>query len=264
MKKLGTVLSLIGLLIFATLTWAEEGKETGGAIEKITYTISQDYRCFYSKEILKRLAIGIGLAGGLANTPIDEEIQGYVQDTLRNTATDKVSESVKPFGEGAITIPLYAGVALFGEFTKDSKLGSTIGKWGKSSLRTILVGAPPMLFLQRATGASRPKEDGSRWMPFNDTNGVSGHSFMGAVPFLTAAKGTDNLYVKCSLYLGSMLCGLSRINDNSHYTSQAALGWWVAYLAASCGGRTEKEGKRLIVVPASIKDGMGALAILYF
>jgi hypothetical protein len=100
-----------------------------------------------------------------------------------------------------------------------------------------------MLALQQVIGASRPgeAESGSHWEPFHDDNGVSGHSFMGAVPFITAAHMTKNPWLRGGLYLGSGMAGLSRINDNHHYASQAALGWWMAYLAARCVNPTERD-----------------------
>ena len=110
-----------------------------------------------------------------------------------------------------------------------------------------------MLLLQRALGASRPDEAGSHWQSFNDSNGVSGHSFMGAVPFLTAAEMIDNSYLKYTLYLGSTLAGLSRINDNDHYFSQAVLGWWIAYLSVNSTDRTDR--RKVIISPALMDNG---------
>ena len=120
------------------------------------------------------------------------------------------------------------------------------------------------LFLQKAVGASRPKEDDSHWRPFNDNNGVSGHSFMGAVPFLAATTMTEHGYVKYPLFLGSMLCGFSRINDNCHYFSQATLGWWVAYLAVSCGEARENGERQVFICPRVFADGMGIMAVVNF
>jgi hypothetical protein len=264
MRKLEVAVFLLVLLVFPPSTWAEENRRTNGGIGRIAKAVSQDYLCFYSRENVGDLALGIGFAGGLANTPMDGEIQGWVQGSLRNEGTDKLSESVKPFGEGAITIPLYVGAALVGETTEGNEWGSTTGVWGRRSLRTILVGAPPVLFLQKAIGASRPKEDDSRWRPFNDNNGVSGHSFMGAVPFIAAAKMAENRCIRYSLYLGSMLCGWSRINDDCHYFSQAAIGWWIAYLSASCGKNAEKGERHVLIRPAPVAGGIGLVAVLKF
>ena len=156
------------------------------------------------------------------------------------------------------------GAALVGEITEGNEWGSTTGEWGRRSLRAILVGAPPVLFLQKAIGASRPKEDDSRWRPFNDNNGVSGHSFMGAVPFIAAAKMAENQYIRYSLYLGSMLCGWSRINDDCHYFSQAAMGWWIPYLSGSCGERAEKGERQVLIRPGPVAGGIGIIAVLSF
>ena len=98
-----------------------------------------------------------------------------------------------------------------------------------------------MLLMQWVVGGSRPGEahSGSHWEPFQDDNGVSGHAFMGAIPFLNAANMTDNRWLRAGCYLGSGMAGLSRINDDSHYTSQAVLGWWMAYLAARSVDNTQ-------------------------
>ncbi len=262
MKNLGAVFLMIALLIFPSSAWSEE--EIIGRINEIKDTIYEDYRNFYSIENLEDLAIGIGITGVLANTSIDGEIQDWDQDSLRNKDTDNLSRAVKPFGDARITVPVYLGAAIFGELTKDIKVGSITGEWAKRSLRTILVATPPMLFLQIALGASRPNEDDSHWRPFNDSNGVSGHSFMGAVPFIAAAKMTDNSYLKYLFYLGSTLTGWSRINDNSHYFSQAALGWWIAYLTNSCGEKAETGKRKVVIAPAPIPGGAGFTIALRF
>ena len=116
----------------------------------------------------------------------------------------------------------------------------------------------------RALGASRPKEDDSSWRPFNDNNGVSGHSFMGAVPFIAAARIARKPYLRYFFYLGSMLTGWSRINDNSHYLSQAALGWWMAYLATACGDKAEGEKGKVVIAPTPVADGVGFTVALRF
>ncbi|MBW2076674.1 MAG: phosphatase PAP2 family protein [Deltaproteobacteria bacterium] len=257
------VLSLVlAMLVFPSGMRAKAKAE--GMVARARDTVYRDYRCFYSWESLKKTTLGMGLAGVVANTSMDGEIQGWVQESLRDEDTDELSESVKPFGEGAITIPLYAGAALLGKLTEGNQRDSFTGEWGRRSLRAIVVGAPPMLFLQKGIGASRPKEDDSRWRPFNDNNGVSGHSFMGAVPFLSAATMTENRYVKYSLFLGSMLCGFSRINDNCHYFSQAALGWWTAYVAASCAERRENGEGQALICPRPVAGGIGIMAVISF
>jgi hypothetical protein len=119
-----------------------------------------------------------------------------------------------------------------------------------------LVGAPPLYCLQWAIGASRPGESSaeSSWKPFQDSNGVSGHAFVGAVPFLSAAKMSDGILAKSAFYAGSTLCGWSRINDDSHYASQVVLGWCLAYASASAVDRSQTH-RSWAVVPWTPPEG---------
>ena len=146
-----------------------------------------------------------------------------------------------------------------GRLSDNSPLFTTGGEWGERSLRTLLVGGPPMLGLQYALGASRPDEtkEKSEWQPFQDNNGVSGHAFMGAIPFLSAAKMTEDSYLKAAFYTASALPGLSRITDDDHYPSQVLLGWGIAYLASSAVDNTFELPENVEVFPILLSDGIG-------
>jgi len=264
MKNLWAVFWAMVSLIFPLSGWAEEEQLIVERIGKIRHTICEDYKNFYSGENLGKLTIGVGVIGALANTSADRRIQDWYQESLRSKETDNLSSAVKPFGEGMIMVPLYLGAAFLGELAKSKKLGSTTGEWGKRSLRTLLVGAPLLLLLQKTLGASRPDEANSHWHPFRDDNSVSGHSFMGAIPFITIAKMRDNPYLGHCLYVISVLCGLSRINDNAHYLSQAALGWWIAYLAATSVQKMETRKQRVIIAPNLIPHRVGMVVALRF
>ena len=219
-------------------------------------SISADYKNFYSSNQLWQLALGLAYAGFYANTSFDQEIQNFYMDYLSTRTNDDISKIVKPIGNGRITVPIYLAAVLAGGLAKDNKIGATIGDWGERCSRALLVGAPPVLALQWVLGASRPEEArGSSWYPLHDDNGVSGHSFMGAVPFLVAAKMTDNRFLKYPLYLGSTLTGLSRINDNKHYFSQVFLGWWIAFLSVD-----SIDKNKIFFAPAT--NGIGAM--IYF
>lgn len=214
---------------------------------------ASDYKKFYSWSSLSKLALAMGFAGFYANTSFDQDIQDCYNDCIKCKTTDNISKVVKPFGDGLITVPVYLMAILIGELEKDTKFGSMIGKWGQGCSRAILVGSPPVLIFQVILGASRPNEDnGSHWHPFKDNNGVSGHSFMGSVPFLTAAKMTKNHFFKYSFYAASTLTGLSRINDNKHYFSQFILGWWMGYLAVN-----SVDLKKVYFAPSS--NGIGII-----
>ena len=223
-----------------------EGLALGNSLSKDLENIKNDYRNFYlSGDNLLRLGIGIGCAGLFANTSMDGDIQEFYQDNLRSEATDDLSKIWKIPGNIFITPPVLLGTYLLFQ-------DSSTGEWAQKSLRALAVGAPAGLLLQRVTGASRPSEGNSKWRPFNDANGLSGHAFIGAIPFITAAKMNANPYMKGLLYGLSFLPGLSRINDNEHYFSQTALGWYLALLSCDAVEKTNtRNNTKLAVVPLS-------------
>lgn len=196
-----------------------------------------DLRNFYSGRSLVWLAGGIGAAAAMANTGFDEHFlrDTYVDNVVLASSDEFYEQLHRPkfLGDGIYTIPAFAIAALAEPLIDDLPFGSETAQWGQRSLRTILVGGPPMLGLQWLTGGGRPDEtaESSEWQPLRDNNGVSGHSFMGAIPFISAAKMTDDIWLKAGLYAASTLPGVSRINDDAHYFSQVFLGWWLAYLA---------------------------------
>jgi len=193
--------------------------------------LKDDYANFYLDTTnLLMLAGGIGGAAVLANTSADREIQEYYRDQIRSDATNDASKILKLPGEVLITIPLLLSAHLLDN--------GPVGTWAGRSLRAFFLGGPAAFVLQRVTGAGRPEEGDSHWEPFSDSNGVSGHAFTGAVAFITAAKMEKNPYLKGMFYVASPLTALSRINDDKHFFSQAALGWFMAYLSASAVDRT--------------------------
>ena len=121
-------------------------------------------------------------------------------------------------------------------------------------LRAAIVGEPLVFALQKILGPTRPKTDpinGSAWHPFgrfDEEVGASGHAFIGAVPFLTAAELSDNQLLKYSLYLLSITPGLSRINDDMHYSSQVILGYAIAVLSVKSVMQTNES--KLTIMPA--------------
>jgi hypothetical protein len=108
-----------------------------------------------------------------------------------------------------------------------------------------------------ATGGDRPTEGDSKWGAFNNFHGVSGHAYFSAVPFITAAKMSENPYQKAIFYGLSTFTGIGRINDDKHYFSQSALGWYIAYLSCAVveKGNDQREGRvhvQLAPVPKGV------------
>lgn len=220
-----------------------------------------DHTHYYSLRNGLPLLAGFGVGAALANTHADMGFREQYQDNVRNSIENHWHQAIhapKMLGNGEYTIPVFAGALFIGRSFQEYPAGSVMAEWGGRSVRTLLVGAPPMLVAQTLTGGSRPTEthDGSRWHPLHDNNGVSGHAFMGAIPFLSAAKMTDNIWLKSAFYAGSVLPGVSRINDDGHFLSQVFLGWWMAYWAASAVDQTQHDSA-VQIVPVSVAGSTG-------
>ncbi|SFV50820.1 hypothetical protein-signal peptide and transmembrane prediction [hydrothermal vent metagenome] len=248
MKKFVVVLVVcIGITVFADS-------------KNVYHAIQNDYKNFYSTDSLYKMGIVFIVGGVAANSNIDQYLQNEYQNNLRNTTTDNISKTMKSFGEGRYTIP----IALLATSLQYIKPESSVGKWGEYVSRSYFVGAPALLVMQRVTGGSRPGERdyNSRWKPFKDNNGVSGHAFMGAVPFLVIANmNQENPYIKYTAIIASFFTAWSRINDNAHYTSQAFLGWYMAYQSVHsvCG----KDLKNKYAIVPFQKNDIYGLNIIY-
>lgn len=231
---------------------AEEMSSVGQAVN----IAKTDFENFYlGRANLIRLGIGIAGDGLFANTNMDRYIRDRYQENLRSNGTDHAAKIAKVAGEGLVAVPVYIGLYGAGLLLQNP----TMETWAQRSFRATIVGAPAHLFLQEAIGADRPTDGNSKWRPFHSSHGVSGHAFIGGIPFITAAKMAENPYLKGAFYGLSTLTGLSRINDDAHYFSQAALGWYLAYLSCDVVLKTEqgREGKTDIAfVP--VENGFAA------
>lgn len=224
------------------------------AANNVFFTVREDHKNYYSWTGLLKVAGGLAVAAPIANTRFDEDIHEWIQEDVRSSGSDDFSDVTKAFGEYTIALPVFVGTALL-----DSALGVTVGEvpgssvlseWGQRSLRSLIVGVPPVLLCQVILGSPRPEEGHSNWDAFEDNNGCSGHAFVGALPFLTAASMTDNWWLKPAWFLGSFATGFSRLNDGDHYFSQVALGWWLAHIAVSSVTQTEEEKGPVQIMPA--------------
>ena len=216
-------------------------------VERDTEALKGDYRRFYLDADNLMSFIGVGVvAGVLANTELDREFQEYYRDKIKNDWTDGASKLSRVPGELFVAVPVLLGAYL------NYDENTPAGQWAGKSLRALLVGAPAGLFIRSLTGAGRPNEGGSQWRPFSDNNGLSGHAFIGAVPFLTAARMQDDPRMKALLYTLSALPAASRINDDRHYLSQVLLGWYLAYLSvAVVDAQKNADGVSFNVIPTT-------------
>ena len=233
-------------------------------IHELWPEIRQDHANYYSLENFSRLACGFAVGAVLANTDADQKIRDWYQRDVRSKESGRLGLVAKGFGNGAYVIPAMTAGWLVGEVEYDTVWGQTIGEWGERSIRSAIVGTPPMLLMQYVTGGSRPSDPNphSAWRPFGDNNGVSGHSYICALPFINAAKMTDEWPLKVGLYACSTICGWSRIDCDAHYTSQAILGWWMAYCAAAAVDETGPRDSHWDISPWPMTNG-GGMAVTY-
>lgn len=229
---------LLLLLPLVSPCLAGETSFAGRAVD----LVRTDLENFYlARPNLIRLGIGIAGSALFGNTNMDRYIRDRYREDLRSDGTDDAARIAKVFGEGLVALPAYVGIYGTGVWLRNP----TMESWARRSFRATVVGAPALLFLQAAIGAERPVDGDSKWRPFHDIHGASAHAFIGGIPFLTAAKMAENPYLKGVFYGLSTFTGLSRINDEAHYFSQAALGWYLAYLSCDVVRKTDKgrEGK---------------------
>jgi PAP2 superfamily len=207
----------------------------------------------YSWESLLEFGLAIGAAAPLANTDADRSVHEWYQEKIRSDTTDAVADVAGVAGEFWVTVPIYMAVSLGPG--KDLVDEST-SEWGSRSLRAMMVGSPMLLF-SLALGGHRPSKGDSNWELFDGMRGVSGHTFTGAVPFLTAASMTDDPLCKAALVAGSFAVGWARINNEEHYLSQVVLGWSVAYLAVTAVNESEGQDRCFRLLPTVTPAGPG-------
>jgi hypothetical protein len=231
-------------------------------LSRAGYRIAGDYRAFYSCESLVCLTAAFGAGALMANTGFDTTMQNAWQRGVEPTGLGTFFSGCKDIGEGRYVLPIFGVAAATGLVFEGNPAGDSVGEWGSRSLRMFVVGAPPLYVMQWVTGASRPGEGsaGSQWHLLNDNNGVSGHAFVGAIPFLAAADMVESPLAKGALYVCSTFVGFSRMTDDAHYPSQVFLGWYMAWASARAVSSTELRlaGVDVRIVPLPAADLGGA------
>jgi hypothetical protein len=231
-------------------------------LSRAGYKIAGDYRSFYSCESLVCLTAAFGAGALMANTGFDTTMQNAWQRGVEPTGVGTFFSGCKDIGEGRYALPVFGVAAATGLIFEGNPAGDAVGEWGSRSLRIFVVGAPPLYAMQWVTGGSRPGEGsaGSQWHLFNDNNGVSGHAFVGAIPFLAAADMVESPLAKGALYVCSTFVGFSRMTDDAHYPSQVFLGWYIAWASARAVTATEMRfaGMDVRIVPLPAADLGGA------
>jgi len=235
-------------------------------VSRAWHKIVSDEVNFYRCDSLVCIAAAFGAGALMANTGFDTTVQTAWQESVTPSGLGTFFSGCKDIGEGRYALPVFGVAAATGLLFEGQPAGDVVGEWGSRSLRIFVIGAPPLYVLQLATGASRPGESsaGSQWHFFNDNNGVSGHAFVGAIPFLAAADMVENPWAKGGLYVCSTFVAFSRVTDDAHYPSQAFLGWYLAWASAVAVDRTEWHfadmDVRIVPLPTADQGGMAVEA----
>jgi hypothetical protein len=223
--------------------------------------IKADHRCFYSGSSVRMMVSGLGVGAILAHSGADERFRRWQHNDSQSGSPNDFSGFAKQFGEGKYVLPTLASCYLIGNLATgriDLIYLDDLAEWGKRGVRGAIIGLPALAVGQLVVGASRPEENrGARWRPFQDDNGISGHSFMGALPFLTAANLTESRLAKTGLIFCSTLPAWSRLQDDAHYLSQAVLGWGLAYLACRSVDQADRQMNQWQLHPTLIEHGAG-------
>jgi hypothetical protein len=233
----------------------------------LIYNLLNDERNFYRCGSLEWLAVGLGGSAIMANTHIDEGFRDAYGESLRPGHIEL--DYFKLLGSGGYVIPGLAAIWVV-DYEIDSRSedggyasSEWLQEWSGRSMRGLIVGAVPLVALQYIIGSNRPSDGGSsRWEPFKHDHGVSGHAFVCAVPFWTAAQMTDCCTLDVMFYTAGTLAGWSRLHTDSHYLSQVVMGWWLAALSVSAVDHTELQKRQWYVTPMVDDSGAG-LALVH-
>lgn len=250
-----------------------ETPEEIGRWRRTGRTVARDFGSLYATRPLVRIGSALAVGGLMANTSADEEIQDWYRDDVRSESTDDFAESAEVLGDDWV-VPTFVVLGLVGELAAEGEAGtagSGLTGWVRRTGRAAIIGLPSVYYLQQITGGNRPSDGlGSGWEPFDGSHGVSGHTFLGAIPFLAIARMSDSRVVDTLAIAASTLAGWARMNDDQHYLSQVLLGWYVAWEATGAIERThrralgEGEERAYTVTPVALPDGAGLTVTMSF
>ena len=244
------------------------GDEFSRKFDLLALDVRSDYANYYSAPTAIRMLIAVGIAAPLTNTDLDMNVHNWYQDKVRSSGTDDVAYVVKNFGEGLCMMTLSGGITLAGlalTTADDMPIAQGIGDFGRDTLRAYVVGGPSVLAMQWTLGGERPEYGSTRWSPFSADHAVSGHAFVGAVPFIMLSKHSDTFWEKGFWYFASTLPAWSRINDGAHSFSQAGLGWYMAELSCESVCATNDAAPiQMQFTPVFTTDTTGVMAIFRY
>lgn len=198
-------------------------------------------RRVYSRRTFLRHGAAVAGAAVLVYSGADQAVDDLQREHGSNGVTEPVSHQFKQFGEPYWAF-VWVGMALVDRFVGPSR----VGRFGRQCMQATAFGLPILWTTQRVLGSSRPTdENGPRFHPFRDENAASGHTFIGAVPWIVLLRTTNLPWLRGLAGVLSPACGWTRLHDRKHYLSQVLLGYAIAWEAVDGVVTPAHEGREL-------------------
>lgn len=195
----------------------------------------------------------VGITAGFY--AFDQDIKEWAQKN-RNDTSNKIAKFVKPSGDVVYTIPSLGLFYLYGHFLEDKKAERT----ALLSVESVVISGIFTEAIKFAAHRDRPRAGDSSHSSF-----PSGHSSSAfAIATVIASEYKDYLVVPPLAYSVALLSGISRINNNDHWTSDvffgSALGYFIGKKIVSM--HSERKEGNLVILPL-ISNRYTALVIAY-
>lgn len=196
---------------------------------------------------------------------IDDDLRGVFQRN-RSTFTNNTSKNfIEPFGSGKYSLPLLGLLYLYGEIKQNPK-SKTVALNG---VKTFVLSAAFVSILKQVAKRHRPHQDivgnARLWEgPFGNskyTSFPSGHTLVSfALASYVSSAYKDKPWVGISSYSIAALVGLSRLNDDFHWTSDVFVGAVLGYAIGKCVFNNSLERHNIQILPVS-QTGLGLTLI---
>lgn len=246
----------ISALIFAALCLGAAATAPARA-EGLFAALKADYAVHYSADGLAALGLVAGAGGLMAHTEADDSAYRPVSAVMSESWSER-SEALGDAAQLRSALPVYVLSLGLGLGAAPESGRGRVATWGGRSLRALALGGPQFLFLGRIAGGGTPADGDGQWQPFEGDDGVSGHAFFGALPLLTAARMSQDPWLRYGLFTSSALPALARVDARRHDLSQVAMGWGLAYLATATVARDDPEPRLPFeIIPLPLPDGFG-------
>lgn len=219
-----------GLVLVCALLVAPGCRRRRGTMAPMLKGTGPHWRRLYGRRSLLKLGAAVAGAGVLVYSGLDAAATGWHDRHARSARSDRVARVGYEAGKRPWFL-VWAAVAAVDAWVRSGPFT----RWGRANFEAMCVGLPLLWTVQRGLGADRPDAavPTPAWRPLHTDHAASGHAFIGAVPWLNAARMAGPRSARALLVTGSLLSGWSRLNDRKHYLSQVWLGWFLAWQATA-------------------------------